>query len=83
MTIHQNASGLASLGRHGDTMLVHMSPHEVAGLQAIAHAQGTSLSINPHTGMPEAFSLGGFFKSLLPTIVGIGAGIMFPEFSPW
>ena len=83
MTIHQNASGLASLGRHGDTMLVHMSPHEVAGLQAIAHAQGTSLSVNPHTGMPEAFSLGGFFKSLLPTIVGIGAGIMFPEFSPW
>jgi hypothetical protein len=32
MTTSHTAHGLASLGRHGDTMLVHMSPHEVAGL---------------------------------------------------
>jgi hypothetical protein len=83
MIAHQNVSGLAALGRHGDTMLVHMNPHEVAGLQAIAHAQGTSLTVNPHTGMPEAFSLVGFFKSFLPSLLGIGAGILFPEFSPW
>jgi hypothetical protein len=74
MTTSHTAQGLASLGRHGDTMLVHMSPHEVAGLNYLAKKQGTSLTINPDTGLPEAFSLGGFFKSLLPTFVGAGMG---------
>ena len=74
MTTHHTAQGLASLGRHGDTMLVHMSPHEVAGLNFLAKKQGTKLTINPNTGLPEAFSLGGFFSSLLPTIVGAGFG---------
>jgi hypothetical protein len=69
--------GLASLGRNGDSMLVHMSPSEVAGLQGLAMAQGGSLTINPDTGLPEAFKLGGFFKSLLPTIVG-GVASMIP-----
>ena len=58
MSLHHAAHHLASQGRHGDTMLVHMNPKEVAGLQALAHQKGTSLTINPHTGMPEAFSLG-------------------------
>ena len=70
MTTHHTAQGLASLGRHGDTMLVHMSPHEVAGLNYLAKKQGTKLTINPETGLPEAFSLGGFFSSLLPMVVG-------------
>ena len=70
MALHHTAQGLASLGRHGDSVLVHMQPHEVAGLQALAESQGTSLSINPDTGMPEAFNLGDFFSSFLPTIVG-------------
>jgi hypothetical protein len=39
-------------------------------------SQGGSLTINPHTGLPEAFSLGGFFKSLLPTIAGFAASGM-------
>jgi hypothetical protein len=69
MTSH-TIQGLASLGRHGDSMLVHMSPHEVAGLNYLAKKQGTKLTINPHTGLPEAFSLGGFFSSLLPMFVG-------------
>ena len=68
---HSNtAAGLASLGRHGDDTLVHMGRDEVEGLQALAMAQGGSLSINPYTGMPEAFSLKGAFKKFLPTIVG-------------
>jgi hypothetical protein len=71
MASHHSAQGLASLGRHGDSMLVHMSPHEVAGLQGLAMAQGGSLTINPNTGMPEAFNLGGFFSSFLPTIAGM------------
>jgi hypothetical protein len=68
--IHQASKGIASLGRNGDSMLVHMNPNEVAGLQSLAMAQGGSLTINPDTGLPEAFSLGGFFTSILPTIVG-------------
>jgi len=72
--IHTAAKGLASLGRHGDTMLMHVSPEEVAGLQAIAKAHGTSLTVNPHTGMPEAFSFMGLLKGLLPTIAGFALG---------
>ena len=51
------AENLADKGRGPDTMLVHMAPDEVAGLQALAQRQGTSLTINPYTGLPEAFSL--------------------------
>lgn len=83
MTHHHKAHGLASLGRHGDTMLVHMSPQEVQGLESIARMQGTKLTRNPETGMPEAFNLGGFFKSFLPTVAGMGISAMFPGASPW
>lgn len=48
---------LASKGREGDTMLVHMNPKEVAGLQQFAQSKGTSLTINPDTGLPEARTL--------------------------
>jgi len=74
MITHHTAKGLASLGRHGDSMLVHMSPHEVAGLNYLAKKQGTKLTVNPETGLPEAFSLGGLFSSVLPMF----AGAMFP-----
>jgi hypothetical protein len=67
---HTGASGLASLGRGGDSMLVHMSPAEVGGLQKLAMAHGGSLTINPQTGLPEAFSL----SSLLPMIAGAVVG---------
>lgn len=70
MSTKHLAQGLASLGRNGDSVLVHMHPSEVSGLQALAEAQGTSLTVNPHTGMPEAFNLMNAFTSLLPTIVG-------------
>jgi len=73
----QTTQGLASLGRNGDTMLMHVNPDELRGLQGLAMSHGGSLTINPHTGLPEAFSLKGFFKSLLPTIVG-GAASMIP-----
>jgi len=71
---YQTSQGLASLGRNGDSMLVHMNPTEVAGLQSLAMSQGGSLTINPDTGLPEAFKLGGFFKSLLPVFVGAATG---------
>jgi hypothetical protein len=58
MSLHNSAQHLASQGRYGDNMLVHMNPREVAGLQALAEQKGTKLTVNPQTGMPEAFSLG-------------------------
>lgn len=68
--MNENAQKLASYGRHGDTTLVHMSPQEVRGLQALARNNGTTMTINPHTGLPEAFSLG----RLLPMIAGFALG---------
>jgi hypothetical protein len=68
-TASQQAYGLSSLGRGNDSMLVHMTPHEVQGLQTLAKAHGGSLTVNPDTGLPEA----GFLSSILPTIIGIAA----------
>jgi hypothetical protein len=74
MATHQLAKGLASLGRHGDTMLMHVSPSEVTGLKAIGAMTGRELTTNPHTGMPEAFNFGDFLTSLLPTAAGFLVG---------
>lgn len=63
------AENVRSQGRYGDSMLVHMSPKEVAGLQALAMQHGGSLTINPKTGMPEAF----FLSALLPMLAGAAA----------
>jgi hypothetical protein len=49
-------------------MLVHMTPKEVGGLQALAMQHGGSLTINPQTGLPEA----NFLESILPTLLGVG-----------
>ena len=57
---------LQSFGRNGDSQLVHMTPGEVGGLQALAKAHGGSLTINPHTGLPEA----NFLSKILPTVLG-------------
>ena len=60
---HQLAKGLASLGRNGDSMLMHVSPSEVNGLRALGAMTGRKITTNPHTGLPEAFSFGDFFTS--------------------
>lgn len=60
------AEQLRSFGRGDDSMLVHMTPGEVNSLQGLAMAHGGSLTINPHTGLPEA----GWLGKLLPTILG-------------
>ena len=74
MATHQLAQGLASLGRHGDSMLMHVSPAEVEGLSALGKMTGHKLHTNPHTGMPEAFDFGSFLASLLPTAAGFMVG---------
>ena len=66
-TMRPIAQAVQRQGRGEDTMLVHMTPREVGGLQALAMAHGGSLTINPQTGLPEA----GFLKNLLPTLLGV------------
>jgi hypothetical protein len=70
MSLHTLANNLQRAGRGDDKMLVHMTPREVGGLQALAMAHGGSLSINPQTGLPEAGILG----KLLPTVLGFALG---------
>jgi len=59
------AEQVASKGRKGDSTLLHVQPEELAGIAALL---GEDLTINPETGLPEAFS----WKKLLGAI-GIGA----------
>jgi hypothetical protein len=80
LTVTQNpmARELQSYGRGDDSMLVHMTPAEVNSLQGLAMATGGSLTINPHTGLPEA----GWLGKLLPTILGFaGAAFGLPTWA--
>lgn len=65
---------MAATGRGPDSTLVHMSPREVQGLQALAQTQGQSLTINPQTGLPEA----GILDNLLPAIAGFALNAFAP-----
>ena len=74
MSLHVLADHMASKGRNGDSMLVHMTPGEVAGLHALALKHGGELTINPDTGLPEA----SFLKSLLPMLAGAALNFFVP-----
>jgi len=78
------ANNMATYGRYGDSMLVHMNPAEVQGIAALSPTG--SLTTNPVTGQPEAFLpflaplLGSMFGSSLlagSTLGGLigGAGL--------
>jgi hypothetical protein len=68
--LHPIARAVQSQGRGNDSQLIHMTPGEIQGLQAIAMAHGGSLSTNPNTGLPEA----GFLSDILPAIAGFALG---------
>ena len=74
MSLAVLADHMASKGRGPDSMLIHMAPDEVRGLQALAMAHGGSLTINPETGLPEA----GFLKNLLPAVIGFALNAFAP-----
>ena len=57
------AQDLASQGRGGDTMLMHMRPDEVAGMAATG-----TVTQNPTTGLPENFLGGGIGAWLGPAL---------------
>lgn len=77
--IQSQVKNIASRGRYGDSTLVHMNPTEVSGL-----AQMGQMTVNPETGLPEAFGLrdaipiaasivGGVFGG--PVGAGLGSGL--------
>jgi len=66
MSLHNLAQHMAGYGRNGDSMLMHVTPDEVHGLQRLAMAHGGSLTINPHTGLPEANIFSQAWKAIKP-----------------
>ena len=48
----KDIQNIASKGRYGDTTLMHVNPSEIEGLGAFL---GRSPTVNPETGLPEAF----------------------------
>ena len=58
------AEELASYGRYGDSMLVHMNPIEVEGIASLTPG---GLTTNPVTGQPEAFAF------LIPMLASMAA----------
>ena len=67
MDLPNQARNVAAQGRGGDTMLVHMRPDEVAGLQALG-----GVTRNPQTGLPEHF---------MGSLLGSLAGLAFAPFT--
>jgi hypothetical protein len=72
------AETLRKQGRHGDTMLAHISPDEARLLKEM----GGSGTINPETGLPEYFlgkifkGIGNIFKKALGPVGGAIVGNM-------
>ena len=63
------ANQVAEKGRGGDSTLLHIHPSELAGIAALL---GHEVTINPETGLPEAFS----WKKLLGAIgLGVAAAL--------
>jgi len=75
--LQQAAKQLASLGRGGDTELVHMTPDELQGLMSLGE-----LTYNPITGLPEAFKIGKIFSSITKPIRNIVKSDAFKVLAP-
>jgi hypothetical protein len=71
MSLVTIAKHLESQGRGKDSHLVHMTTDELKSLQHLAMSHGGSLTINPHTGLPEA----GFLSAILPMAIGAGLAL--------
>ena len=79
-SIADTAQDLASYGRFGDSVLMHVRPDELQGLMSLGN-----ITYNPITGLPEAFSLKSItkpfrniakskaFKVLAPLAISIAA----------
>ena len=64
----EQSKEIASKGRNGDTMLMHVNPQELSGLQSLLGP----ITVNPETGNPEAFA----WFAALPLIAQLGIGAL-------
>lgn len=89
------AQQVASYGRGGDKLILHVRPDELQGLASML-----TITINPETGMPEAFLKGlrravssvtkpirnvvksDAFKTIAPIALAIAAPMVLPSLSP-
>jgi len=69
MGLQNSVEEVASKGRYGDTMLIHVNPEEVQGLASIA-----PLTTNPETGLPEAFLPAAIMPFVMPALTGAAIG---------
>ena len=79
-SIADTAQDLASYGRFGDSVLMHVRPDELQGLMSLGN-----ITYNPITGLPEAFSLKSItkpfknivkskaFKTIAPIVIALAA----------
>lgn len=70
MAYNQTAKGISALGRKGDDTLLHVSKEELAGLQSLLGP----ISVNPETGLPEAWAWKDLVKTALIGIAGAYTG---------
>jgi hypothetical protein len=77
MSLPLIAKHLEQHGRGEDTHLVHMTTGELRAMQKLAESRGGSLTINPHTGLPEA----GFLSSALPMVLDAAAAVSGQEWA--
>lgn len=70
--LRDQANALSARGRHGDTELLHVSKDELSTLRRMSPTG--ELTINPDTGLPEAFGLG----SILGSLGGALLPVLFP-----
>ena len=52
MSLVEAAEAVRQKGRYGDSVLMHVNPQE---MQTLATGSGGYLTVNPDTGLPEAF----------------------------
>ena len=64
MSLVEAAEAVRQKGRYGDSVLMHVNPQE---MQTLATGSGGYLTVNPDTGLPEAF-----LPALLPVLGGLG-----------
>ena len=69
---------IAAQGRNGDDELLHVSKKELRDLKTIGDAIGIKTTINPKTGIHEAFNWG----KMLATGAGGAVGFVASGFNP-
>jgi len=73
------AAHLASKGRGGDDQLVHMSSDE---MRALSQMTNRKFTINPDTGLPEAFGFGDILSTAAPIALAAFAPELIPALGP-